>query len=69
MAREKKQISVRFSEDVVERLQNMAWWERVSLQEFIEGATLAALEASEARNGGVYKVRKSDLPHGRRPGT
>lgn len=69
MAREKKQVSVRFTDEIVERLQNLAWWERVSLQEFIEGATMAALEASEKANGGVYKVRKSDLPHGRRPGT
>jgi PHD/YefM family antitoxin component YafN of YafNO toxin-antitoxin module len=63
---ETTRFSVDLTNDTLERLRNMSYWERVPLYEIIEMATVALLDVMEGINGEPYPPRRGTIRGGDR---
>lgn len=60
-----EKLTVKISEDIVERLKNAAFWTHTPLAELAEEGLRIAVSKVEAANGGPFKRRAKELRPGR----
>lgn len=60
-----EKLTVKISEDIVERLKNAAYWTRTPLAELAEEGLRIAVSNVEAEHGGKFKRRTKELRRGR----
>lgn len=60
------QIPARLDDDLLERVRDVCWWERMSVQEFFNAASAAYIEKLEQERGKKFEPRKGEVPKGRR---
>jgi hypothetical protein len=58
----KLRFTVHIPDDLVERVRNLVYWERLTLSDYITGL----LEDDLKRRGKTYKTRQTALKRGRR---
>lgn len=58
-------ITVQISEEVIERVKDCVYWNRLTVAQFVEEALEAALKEAEKENGKPFAKRRSELKPGR----
>lgn len=63
--RSKERITVQISKDVIERVKDCVYWNRLTVAQFVEEALAAALQKAEKQNGKPFSKRRTELKPGR----
>jgi hypothetical protein len=61
----KERMTVQLSKEIIERMRDVVYWERMTLAQFVEEAIDTALSRLEHHRGQPYPKRKDQLKRGR----
>jgi hypothetical protein len=61
----KERLTIQISHDVIERVKNCVYWNRLTVTQFVEEALETALKEAEKQNGRPFLKRRSELKPGR----
>lgn len=64
-SQEKERMTVQISKDVIERVKDCVYWNRLTVAQFVEEALEASLIEAEKKNGKPFDKRRSELKPGR----
>lgn len=61
----KERITVQINQNIIERVKDCVYWNRLTVAKFVEEALEVALKAAEIENGNPFQKRRSELKPGR----
>mgnify|MGYP001159350289 CR=1 FL=1 len=64
---DKRALHVRLSPDLIERLRNLAFWERETIPDVVERMLDAGITEAEQLRGSTYQERPAPVRRGRPP--
>lgn len=61
----KERMTIQISKDIIERVKDCVYWNRLTVAQFVEDALEEALKVAEKENGKPFQKRISELKPGR----